>query len=176
MKNEYKEIKNRALSRIIDQMCVCARTAPKTKGQDNTIIKIVHRKEKRSLIEKMRQLADCDEKKKSLRRDACCIENCEHILIVGIKSSLMGLNCGFCGSPTCEELSEKGGVCAFNSIDLGIALGSAISLAARSHADNRLMYSIGKAALELGILGPETVQAVGIPLSATGKNPFFDRG
>jgi uncharacterized ferredoxin-like protein len=41
--------------------------------------------------------------------------------------------------------------------------------------DNRIMYSVGKAALDLGLLGKEAVVAYGIPLSATGKNPFFDR-
>jgi uncharacterized ferredoxin-like protein len=37
------------------------------------------------------------------------------------------------------------------------------------------MYSAGKAAIELGLLGTEVKVAYGIPLSATGKNPFFDR-
>lgn len=31
-------------------------------------------------------------------------------------------------------------------------------------------------ALELGMLGKEVAIAYGIPLSATGKSPFFDRG
>jgi glycerol-3-phosphate dehydrogenase subunit C len=39
--------------------------------------------------------------------------------------------------------------CAFNSHDLGIAVGSAVSIAADFHADNRVMYSLGKAAVEL---------------------------
>lgn len=43
------------------------------------------------------------------------------------------------------------------------------------HIDNRIMFTAGKAALELGCF-PGTVKvAYGIPLSATGKNPFFDR-
>jgi uncharacterized ferredoxin-like protein len=37
------------------------------------------------------------------------------------------------------------------------------------------MYSIGRASLELGLLGPKVKQALGIPLSVTGKSPFFDR-
>jgi uncharacterized ferredoxin-like protein len=37
------------------------------------------------------------------------------------------------------------------------------------------MYSIGKAALALGLLGKDAALAIGIPLSATGKNPYFDR-
>ena len=92
-----------------------------------------------------------------------------------MKRASLGLNCGFCGHPSCERLEESNGVCAYNAMDLGIALGSAASLAASFHIDNRLMFSVGKAVIELGLLGKGVVQAIGIPLSATGKNPFFDR-
>jgi len=41
--------------------------------------------------------------------------------------------------------------------------------------DNRIMFSIGKAAKELKLLGEEAEIIYGIPLSSTGKSPFFDR-
>jgi len=41
--------------------------------------------------------------------------------------------------------------------------------------DNRVMYSAGKAAIEGGFLSEEVIVAYGIPLSVSGKNPFFDR-
>ena len=37
------------------------------------------------------------------------------------------------------------------------------------------MYTYGKAVIELGILGEDVLIAYGIPLSANGKNPFFER-
>jgi len=37
------------------------------------------------------------------------------------------------------------------------------------------MYTAGMAALELGYFSDEVRIAFGIPLSASGKNPFFDR-
>ena len=62
----------------------------------------------------------------------------------------------------------------FDGIDLGIALGSAVSTAADERVDSRIMYTIGKAAEEMGYEeGP--VIWHGIPLSVTGKSPFFDR-
>jgi uncharacterized ferredoxin-like protein len=70
---------------------------------------------------------------------------------------------------------QAGGVCAFNSGDLGIAIGSAVSRAADLRIDNRVLYSAGKAAVELELLGEDIVLAYGLPLSITGKNPFFDR-
>jgi uncharacterized ferredoxin-like protein len=37
------------------------------------------------------------------------------------------------------------------------------------------MFSVGKACLELQLFSADVKQAVGIPLSITGKSPFFDR-
>ncbi|MEM2365908.1 MAG: ferredoxin domain-containing protein, partial [Nitrososphaerota archaeon] len=38
---------------------------------------------------------------------------------------------------------------------------------------NRIMYTVGTAALKLGLIEGDV--ALGIPLSATGKSPYFDR-
>jgi len=40
--------------------------------------------------------------------------------------------------------------------------------------DNRIMFTIGKAASSLGLLGDHKL-IMGIPLSVSGKSPFFDR-
>jgi uncharacterized ferredoxin-like protein len=84
--------------------------------------------------------------------------------------------CGFCGFADCDVMQEAGGTCSFNSGDLGIAVGSAVATAADLRIDNRVMYTAGKAALELGLLGDDVEIAYGVPLAAKGKNPFFDRG
>jgi len=171
---EYEHMQKSVLRQIAEQMCVAARTAPKTRGRDHLIIKILDSSEKESVMAKMKEIAERDSLP-SCARDAENITHTEYMVLIGTKKQTLGLNCGFCGFPTCDELDRSGGVCAYNSMDLGIALGSCAALAARHHIDNRLMFSIGKAAVECGILGDETVQAIGIPLSATGKNPFFDR-
>ena len=59
-------------------------------------------------------------------------------------------------------------------MDLGIAVGSAVKTASILNVDNRIMFSVGVAALELGILKNSDI-ALGIPLSAYGKNIYFDR-
>ncbi len=58
-------------------------------------------------------------------------------------------------------------------IDLGIALGSAVKTASIHNVDNRIMYRAEVVARKLGMIEGEVV--VGIPLSVTGKSPFFDR-
>jgi uncharacterized ferredoxin-like protein len=57
---------------------------------------------------------------------------------------------------------------------MGIALGSAVRTAGLLCADTRIMYRIGVAARRLGLIDADYV--MGIPLSATGKNIYFDRG
>ena len=48
-----------------------------------------------------------------------------------------------------------------------------MKIASELSADNRVMYSVGVAEKALG--GIDTDVIVGIPLSAEGKNIFFDR-
>ncbi|MGN1007301.1 MAG: DUF2148 domain-containing protein, partial [Aristaeellaceae bacterium] len=58
---------------------------------------------------------------------------------------------------------------------VGIALGSAAATAADLRMDSRILFSAGRAALEMGIMGENVRQIFGLPLSVTGKSPFFDR-
>ena len=174
MPRKYDEIKNAVLKDVAELMCVTARTAPKTRGQDNLVITILIGVEKQKVIKQMKLIARRDTRP-SFQRDAESIKDTDHIVVLATKRKILGLNCGFCGYKNCAELEKSKGVCAYNSMDLGIALGSSVALAARLHIDNRIMYSIGRAAIEAGILGKGVISAIGIPLSATGKNPFFDR-
>jgi uncharacterized ferredoxin-like protein len=174
MPRKYSDIKNETLKDVAEFMCVAARTAPKTRGKDNLLITTLNKTEKKKITAAMKKIAKRDSRP-SCRRDAESIKGTDHIVIIATRKGPLGLNCGFCGYPDCNALNKTKGVCAYNAMDLGIALGSAASLAARFHIDNRLMYSIGKAAIETGILEKNVIQAIGIPLSATGKNPYFDR-
>ena len=81
-----------------------------------------------------------------------------------------------CGFKNCQEKTAYPDfACIFNTGDLGIAIGSAVSIAADRRIDNRVMYTAGCAALALGLLGMDIKIAYGIPISISGKNPFFDR-
>ena len=81
-----------------------------------------------------------------------------------------------CGFLNCAEKDKHKDIpCVFNVGDLGIALGSAVSVAADHRVDNRVMYSAGMAARDMGLLGEDVKVAYAIPLSALSKNPFFDR-
>jgi uncharacterized ferredoxin-like protein len=174
MKNPA-ELENQAALQVAALMAAAARTAPKTRGIDNIRTAVIDDEATRQkVVAKMREIG-AKENRPSFTRDAGNVENSPAMVVIGVESNTAGLNCGFCGKPTCEVLEAAGGVCAFNSIDLGIATASAAEVAGRFHVDNRVMYSIGRSCLDLEIFGPKVKQALGIPLSVTGKNPFFDR-
>jgi len=171
----FSEIQKNALKDVAEFMSIAARTAPKAKGTDNLeIIIIDDDKTKNSLIAKMKEISTKNQRP-GLARDAENIKEAPFIVIIATKLSTLGLNCGFCGFSTCEELKKAKAVCAYNPMDLGIAIGSAVSICSKFHVDNRIMYSIGKASIELGLFKENPKIALGIPISATGKNPFFDR-
>jgi len=158
------------------QLCIAARTAPKARGRDFLVTGIVSGADKSRLADTMRAIAQRDGVA-FFERDAQNVDDSPVVVLIGTRKEVLDLpHCGFCGFDDCQDLIASGGVCAFNSGDLGIALGSAISRAADLRLDNRIMYSAGKAALELKLLGPDVAMAYGIPLSASGKNIFFDRG
>ena len=46
-------------------------------------------------------------------------------------------------------------------------------MAGELNIDNRIMYTVGAAAKKLRLLDSDII--IGIPLSATGKSPYFDR-
>jgi hypothetical protein len=50
---------------------------------------------------------------------------------------------------------------------------SAVKLASELNIDNRIMYTIGAAAKKIGLMDSDVIFS--IPLSTTGKSPYFDR-
>lgn len=169
------DIEKTAVLDVARYMCVAARTAPKARGIDNIVTAIAEGPDIKKLSDKMKYFAE-HENKPSFTRDAGCILKCPCVVLIGTKISAIGLTfCSFCGWPDCATMQQKGGICSYNTMDLGIAIGSAVSIAADFRVDNRVMYSVGLVAMKIGILPQDVKVACGIPLSATGKNIFFDR-
>ncbi len=75
---------------------------------------------------------------------------------------------------TCASRTE-GVPCAVNSVDVGIAVGSACSKASDYRVDTRVLFSGGLAAQRLELLGEGVRQVYAIPVSISSKSPFFDR-
>ncbi|MGI5818666.1 MAG: ferredoxin domain-containing protein [Armatimonadota bacterium] len=162
--------------RVAELMCVAARTAPKARGFDQIVTAIVEDDEELEVIAaRMREIGErCGAQ--IFPRDAQNMLDAQAVVLIG--SGLKRLRiagCSFCGYDGCQAAEAAHARCAYNAGDLGIATGSAVAVAADHRVDNRIMYTIGSAVVELGLLGPEVEIAWGIPLSAAGKNIFFDR-
>ena len=166
---------------VADLMAISARTAPKSAGKDFVSIKIVDGEDIKRLAEEMFKYGE-ESGKKNFDRDGRNVQNSPCVILIGIKDAEhMGLNCGACGFETCIERDNalpadtefKGPQCGFRLLDLGIAIGSAVKTASILNVDNRIMYRIGVAARKMGLV--EWDVAMGIPISATGKNIYFDR-
>ncbi len=158
--------------RVARQMMTAARTAPKGKGVDLIEIALVEGEELSVLSQTMVDMVE-EHGMKFFLRDADNILQAECVVLIGTHEQAQGLNCGHCGFPTCASRTE-GVPCALNSMDVGIAVGSACATAADLRVDTRVMFSAGLAAQRLNWLeGCKMVLA--IPVSASSKNPFFDR-
>ncbi len=155
------------------RMMMAARTAPKGKGIDIVEICVVTDEDILCLSDEMLHIAE-QTGMKFFFRDAENIKSAEAIVLLGTRQQVQGLNCAHCGFATCEEKPETV-PCAINVVDLGIAIGSACAMAADLRVDTRVMFSAGLAAQHLHYLGEACKCVMAIPLSASSKNPFFDR-
>lgn len=162
------------------RMCAAARTAPKTRARDHVLTLVLTGEEKDALADRMEELSmrvfGPDRPGNHFPRDASNLRAAYAVVLVGVRRAYFDLPyCSFCGFENCAACRRAGARCAFNLVDLGIAISSAVAVAADERVDNRIMFSIGKAAEEMGYSDEEAVIWQGIPLQVAGKNIFFDR-
>ena len=165
-----------AALQVADLLAAAARTAPKGSGKDKIITVILTGEDKDLLVQKMHEAAK-EYQEEFIERDAINVENSHCIVLIGVTSEPFGLNnCSMCGFKNCSEMKKAGANCAFNVTDLGIAVGSAVSVAANHRIDNRVMYSAGRGAVRMDIFPEDVRVCYGIPLYTGAKSIYFDRG
>lgn len=172
------EMEKEALFNTAARMCAAARTAPKAKGQDSIVTAMLTKTDKNRLADIMEEIGARlfgEEKAVWYKRDAANVRSSQAVVLIGARKDYKHIaKCGLCGFADCRACREAGGVCAHLLVDLGIAVSSAVNIAAHDNVDNRIMWSIGKAAAGMEEL-EKGVCWLGIPLSISGKNIFFDR-
>ena len=186
-RTKYEQAEKKAAEMAAALMAASARTAPKARGIDDIESLILDGNDLEELAAAMDHKAE--EKPSYLSsafiRDANNVRKSSCVLLIGVRGNPkkieQPLDCGACGYEGCERLTKvrkqtkdfSGPVCIFQAMDLGIALGSAVKLASELNVDNRMMYTIGATAKELRLLDSDLI--IGIPISVTGKSPYFDR-
>lgn len=155
------------------KIMIAARTAPKGKGVDVIEVCMLTGEEICLLSDEMRRIGWQTDFKFYLR-DADNILLAEAVILIGSRDHCQGLNCLRCGFAHCAD-RPQGVPCAINTIDVGIAVGSACAMAADLRLDTRVMHSAGMAAMNLGWPCKDAKNVLALPLSCKSKNPFFDR-
>lgn len=175
MKADGSSMEREGLLEVARRMCIAARTAPKGKGIDNLVTAVLTGEEKDEIAREMQRVGEATDAAFFVR-DAGNLRASGALVLLGTRIKTLGIpNCGFCGYENCADNQKHDGICAFNTGDLGIAVGSAVAVAADCRVDTRVMFTAGRAALNLKTLGEEVRIAYGVPLSVSGKSPFFDR-
>ena len=177
----------KAVSMVADLMALSARTAPKGKGIDALEIIVVAKKDMKKIATHLEKLGN-ERDIGFFLRDAMNLIASDGCLLIGCRGGEAGgINCGGCGFAGCADFTRatktksgqatpfRGPNCVLRMTDLGIAIGSAVKTAQIHNVDNRVLYSGGVAARDLGLFSKECTAVYAIPLSATGKNIFFDR-
>jgi len=177
---------------------VASRTAPKGQGQDRLDIGLATKEEIKMIADQMRKIGDKKFEKvesKNARRaegirkdwysDAQAIENSDELLLIAVDARRpSNKNCGMCGYDLCADFLKNtefkhgagwpGPLCPQVLVDVGIAVSSAASVIGRHHVDNRMFFKVGLACMDIQLL-PESNCIIGLAMSATGKNIYFDR-
>ncbi len=174
---------NEGLLNVAKLMMISARTAPKSGGKDDVETLLIYGEDKDKIAAEMDKIGE-ERNSKGFLRDGRNVRDSEVIILIGVEGTKnFGLDCGGCGFKTCTEFNEfsrskgvdfTGPNCILKTLDMGIALGSAVKTAMDHNVDNRIMYRIGTAALRLGLMKKSSI-VMGIPISAKGKSIYFDR-
>ncbi len=164
---------------VADLIELSAKTAPKALGLDFVVIKTVMGSDLQTLGQSMIEWGK-ETNDAMFIRDGNSVVKSEAVVLIGLKDpQVAGLNCGACGFDSCTQLQPdehnqfKGPSCLIRVLDLGIAIGSAVKTAGIHNVDNRIMYRAGMIARKIKLIDSDFV--MGIPLSTTGKNIYFDR-
>ena len=185
-------VEKEAIRMVATLIASSARTAPKARGADDIQTMIVDGEDIEAIAAAMEKQAEVhvESFKSTFNRDAQNVRESDCVVLIGCQGMPKGfpdfseipLDCGACGYKSCQQLEKartregndfNGPICVIQAIDFGIAIGSAVKMAMDLNIDNRIMYTIGAAVKQMKLMDSDII--MGIPLSVSGKNPFFDR-
>ena len=157
------EAESQALLDVAKKMLIAARTAPKARGLDNLVSAIITPgpvfDELRAKMEEM-----AAEGGALFHRDSQNIKDVEAVVLIGTKKGPMNLKlCGFCGYDSCAEMEANGATCTYNPGTQDRRQLNSKRNAIEHRVDNQVMYTIGLAAVKLGLLGKMWRSPMGFP-------------
>ncbi|MDT8273452.1 MAG: DUF2148 domain-containing protein [Desulfomonilia bacterium] len=189
LKQFEEERKNsaRIAARLLLASCV---TSPRVGGVGECSVHILDEDtDIEDLCQQIELMAEENTAWEFFKKDAAILRDADAVLVVTSLRSLTDpsdINCNMCGKLTCEYLREEpklpqepgvaftGPLCSFRANNIAYAIDGIVSLARNLGIDYGVYWSVGAAAMRMGILPKATGFALGVGISVTEKSPFRD--
>jgi len=141
------------------------------------------------ICQKMEAMAGIKSSWGFFRRDAAMVRDADAVLIATSLRSLTDpadINCNMCGKLVCEYLKDEeklaadpdvaftGPLCTFRATNIAYAVDGMVSQARNLGIDYGVYWSVGAAAMRMGLLPRATGFALAVAISITEKSPFRD--
>ena len=141
------------------------------------------------VCQKMEEMAGIKKSWSFFNRDAAMLRDADALLIATSLRCLndqADINCNMCGKLVCEYLKEEeklprdpdvaytGPLCTFRATNIAYAVDGMMNQARHLGIDTGTYWSMGAAAMRMGIIPRDTGFAMGMAISITEKSPFRD--
>jgi len=141
------------------------------------------------ICQKMEEMAGIKKSWAFFNRDAAMLRDADALLIATSLRCLndpADINCNMCGKLVCEYLKEEeklprdpdvaftGPLCTFRATNIAYAVDGMMNQARHLGIDSGTYWSMGAAAMRMGIIPRDTGFAMGMAISITEKSPFRD--
>ena len=171
-------------------MLASGTTTPRVGGVGECTIHIVDDEcDIEDICQKMEEMAGIKKSWGFFRRDAAMVRDADAVLVSTSLRSLTDpadINCNMCGKLVCEYLKDEeklpadpdvaftGPLCTFRAANIAYAVDGMVSQARNLGIDYGVYWSVGAAAMRMGLLPRATGFALAVAISITEKSPFRD--
>jgi uncharacterized ferredoxin-like protein len=165
-------------------------TTPRVGGVGECTIHIVEDEcDIEDICQQMETMAGTQKSWGFFRRDAAMVRDADALLVTTSLRCLTDpadINCNMCGKLVCEYLKEEeklpadpdvaftGPLCTFRATNIAYAVDGMIAQARNLGIDYGVYWSVGAAAIRMGLLPRDTGFSLAVAISVTEKSPFRD--
>lgn len=141
------------------------------------------------LCQQIEKMAEENESWSFFKRDAAMLRDADSVILstsLRCTEDMADMNCNLCGKSVCEYMRDtekfkdelgiayKGPLCNFRANNIAYAIDGMAWQAKNLGIDHGIYWSVGAAAIRLGLLPRQAGFALGIGISITEKSPFRD--
>jgi len=187
---QYETDRKEAVRIAARLMLASGTTTPRVGGVGECTIHIVDDEcDIEDICQQLEAMADIKKSWGFFRRDAAMVRDADAVLIGTSLRSLTDpadINCNMCGKLVCEYLKDEeklpadpevaftGPLCTFRAANIAYAVDGMVSQARNLGIDYGVYWSVGAAAIRMGLLPRATGFALAVAISITEKSPFRD--